>query len=184
MIAAYVSTLSFECGEKVRREEVIDTVRRDVESLVAQVVVIDDDVGPHARRPVSRIVPTGGGDHADTVQGFGQLEHHGPDAACGAEHQKVAAGFGAEAEALEQCLPCGDRGERQCRGVGVGQRCGLTRRNPFVDRMELRIAALPADVAGVPDVIADDERRHGRTDRLDYACGVEPENDGCLRRRQ
>ena len=84
--------------------------------------------------------------------------------------------------ALEQQFPCGERGQWQCGRFGEVERGRLARYQPFVHKMELRIAAWPGDITGVVDLVAGREQAGVLADRFDHPGGVPTEYAGCFER--
>ena len=82
------------------------------------------------------------------------------------------------AEAVEEQLPCGDRGERQGSGFGEGERARFVAGQAFIDDMELTVGAGAGNGSGVEDFIAGLEERNIAADRLDDAGAIVAENFG------
>ena len=110
-----------------------------------------------------------------------ELDQDRADTAGRAGHQQMAPGSAAarHAEAVEQQLPGGDRGQRQRCGFGVGKRLWRMADQTRVHALEFGIAAGPIQRAGIPDPIAGLEDADLAADRVDDADRVPAEDARC-----
>jgi nitronate monooxygenase len=67
--------------------------------------------------------------------------------------------------AVEQGFPCGDRCERQRRGLGKSERARLVADNALVDEMKFGVCARADDAARIEDLVARPEERSLRARR-------------------
>ncbi len=127
---------------------------------VQRLAMVDDMMGAVFAGPGLGFRARGGGDHADLRELTGQLQHDRTDAAGGTDDQQLLPGALAfhQLQALEQQLPGGDGGQRQCGGLGEAQSPRFASDDALVHQMAFAVAAGAGDGAGVEHLVADLEQ--------------------------
>lgn len=120
-------------------------------------VVVYDVVGSALFCPLLGFWAGGGGDDGEVCEGAEELNGDGADAACAADDEDEVAAFwggAADVEALEEHFPCGDGGEGEGGGLGVGEAGGFVADDALVDEVEFAVGAGAGDGAGVEDGVS------------------------------
>jgi len=140
--------------------------------------VVDGVVRAHPQAPVAGFIARRGGDHGQAGQRLGDLDQNRADSAGAADDQQALAGAFtlAQAHALEQQFPGGDRRQRQGRRLGMVEGLGFAADDALIDDVQLAVGAGAPDGAGVEHVVAGLKQGDAAADRLDRAGGVPAEN--------
>jgi hypothetical protein len=112
--------------------------------------------------PAPSLRARGGRHHGELGERADELDRDRADAASAADdenrggrtHHRLA-----DVHAVEQGFPCGDRCERQRRGLGKSERAWLVPDNTLVDEMKLGVGARADDAARIEDLVARPEER-------------------------
>jgi hypothetical protein len=101
--------------------------------------MIDHRVGAEIETPFLRFRLRRRGDHGQAGKAAGDLDQDRADAACAADYQQrawIKTLAGRHLEAIEQQFPCGDRRQRQRRGLRKRQRLRLAADDALVDQVK------------------------------------------------
>jgi hypothetical protein len=111
-------------------------------------------------KKASWIGARGGGDDDEVGEVAGELDRDRADTAGPTDEEDGARRTGdepADVEAVEEHLPCGDRGEREGGGLGEVEAARLGADDALVDEVQLGVGTLTGDAAGVEHLVAGPE---------------------------
>nr|GEX65028.1 hypothetical protein [Tanacetum cinerariifolium] len=124
--------------------------------------VVDDVMSAQALDPLAGFRARCGADHGQIGQLTRQLYQDRSDATAGADDQQAFTFATAllDTQPIEEQFPGGDRGQRQCGGVGVVEGFWLVPDDALIDQVEFAVAPRAGNGACVEHFIAHLEQRH------------------------
>ncbi len=141
-------------GGGIGAEDGIDLSDAKGGQLLLQLVMVYDLMSTHLEAPFTGFGAGSGSNHLHAGELAGELDGDGANSASSADDQQLATALAGEAKAVEQGLPGGDGGQRQCGCLHVAQTGRSDRGDALIHQLQGAVAAGAADVAGIPDPVA------------------------------